>query len=98
MTDELNEKNEIGPEYIFPQDKPGTIISDKYERAGGMELRDYLAAQSLPGIEAKGDTLVNAAMNAAICAYAIADACLIVRKQPPVILANPKMVTPPVVS
>ena len=87
----------IGPEYIFPQDRPGTIISDKYERAGGMQLRDYMAAQALPGIQAQGTSITNAAMNAAMnaatVAYAIADAMLLVRARP-TILVNPESIQP----
>ncbi len=75
--------------FVFPQDRPGEIISDKYERAGGMELRDYFAAQAMPGVQVQGDKLVNAVMDAAQIAYAVADAMLLVRKLPPLIVKKP---------
>jgi predicted RNase H-like HicB family nuclease len=64
------------PDYVFPQDYPNENIPDKFQRYGGMTLRDYFAGQALPGIDARGTTLENAAENAALCAYAIADAML----------------------
>lgn len=80
-------------DYVFPQDIQGGPLSDKYQREGGMLIRDYLAASCMPAIQAQGTNITNAAMNAATVAYALADAMLIVRARA-TILVNPESIQP----
>lgn len=33
--------------FVFPQDEPNGILVDKFQRHGGLEMRDYFAAQAM---------------------------------------------------
>lgn len=61
------------PAFVFPQDEVNPIKSDRFQRVGGMELRDYFAAQAMRWVD--GATSAERAVNA----YAEADAMMKVK-------------------
>lgn len=69
-----------GPEYIFPQDNFTGVLEDKFQRQGGLELRDYFAAKALAGQLANSmlDDITTDTM--AKWSYEYADAMLEARK------------------
>lgn len=71
---------ETTPEFVFPQDHENGTIKDKFQREGGLELRDYFAARALSMLNwnPTGDLSSNTRSVAKI-AYAIADEMMGVR-------------------
>lgn len=66
--------------YVFPQDEQNTSIPDKFQRHGGLELRDYFAAQAMP-MAFQWVNEPEDMKDKAVRAYAMADAMLFARFQ-----------------
>ena len=69
------------PEYVFPQDVANEALPDKFQRAGGLEVRDFFAAHALPLLmaTARGTDADDLLKKAAKAAYRIADAMVSAR-------------------
>lgn len=52
--------------FVFPQDEVNGLLMDKFQRVGGLELRDYFAAQAMTALIAiSGGKNVDDAMEGA---------------------------------
>lgn len=73
----------INQDFVFPQDNLNQNITDKFQRAGGLAMRDYFAAQvsSAALALAKGTTIDDAFQNAAEMAYKFADQMMVARQK-----------------
>lgn len=40
----------LKPVYVFPQDEFTGLLEDKFQRQGGLEIRDYFAAKAMGGL------------------------------------------------
>lgn len=70
-------------DFVFPQDEATNVLSDKFQRQGGLSLRDYFASQALPMMITitAGKDIEGALNNAAILAYKCANEMLKVREK-----------------
>lgn len=72
--------------FVFPQDEPNGLLSDKFQRQGGMTMRDYFAAQAVASLimaaqfnpADKFDAVTKTVTN---LAYKLADEMLEARKE-----------------
>lgn len=69
--------------FVFPQDEPNGMLPDKFQRHGGLELRDYFAAQALMAMIplAHGLDRSSAFAQAAKLSFEMADAMMMARQQ-----------------